>query len=127
MHSLQILGIGYLCEPRQETQSTLDGVQCIWMINTGLITYPLAVSMIKETWLTELVLLGVRKIQRVSKSAIHYYSCEKHVLKVAATIGATSDQLQTRGNNLRQFKPSAVLHTCGVLDKAPHIYTYIYI
>ncbi len=79
--------------------------KCVWALYpASLLSEELVREMAKRRWQTRIVLVGDSKIWGLDNKDVIYHKSEKFARDVATQIGATHDQLQACGGDLRQMQ-----------------------
>jgi hypothetical protein len=88
-------------------QSTLEG-KCVWVLNpAALLDEQLVREMAKRTWPTRVVLVSNQKIWGLDNNCVIHHNIDAFstfARDVAVQIGATHEQLQACGGDLRQLQ-----------------------
>ena len=117
------LGVRHLSEFKRVFKQTLEG-PCIWTVCPAeLLTEDLVTAMVKHKgWQTKNVLIGNEKIRGKDLKVVYHNVRHGFMKEVAMVIGATLDDVNACGSDLRQLQLTTILAKCGGIDKAPHVY-----
>jgi len=113
-------------------QPTLEG-KCVWAVYpASLLSEDLVRKMAQRTWQVRIVLVGDQKIWGLDNNHVIHHKIDAYstfAREVAVQIGATNEQLQACGGDLRQLQESALMgkywigpDTGRSTDKAGHPY-----
>ena len=88
-------------QPVKDLQPGLDG-QRVFALQASQLSEALVCEMVKSKWPSRIVLVGTGKIWGLAD--VVYHNSEKFAREVAIKIGATQEQLQACGGDLRQLQ-----------------------